>query len=47
VTTDFPPQMKRIPPFTGAFDAYRLAAEGCDDLFATYPPGKVSGGAGV
>ena len=34
----FPEQINKLPPFEGPFDAHRLAAEGCDVLFATYPP---------
>ncbi len=29
----------RCPPFEGPFDAYRLAAEHCEVLFASYPAG--------
>ena len=35
----FPPQIEALPDFDGPFDAYRLAATGCDVLFATYPAG--------
>ena len=35
----FPDQIRRLPAFEGPFDASRLAAEGCDVLFATYPAG--------
>lgn len=35
----FPDRLCRLPEFDGPFDAYRLAAEGCDVLFASYPPG--------
>jgi quercetin dioxygenase-like cupin family protein len=39
VPEDFPEQIRRLPPFDGPFDAFRLAAEGCDVLFASYPAG--------
>jgi quercetin dioxygenase-like cupin family protein len=35
----FPPQIAALPAFDGPFDAYRLAANGCDVLFASYPAG--------
>lgn len=35
----FPPEIEALPDFDGPFDAYRLAADGCDVLFATYPAG--------
>jgi quercetin dioxygenase-like cupin family protein len=40
-TTDdhFPPQIQALHPFDGPFDAFRLPAERCDVLFATYPAG--------
>jgi quercetin dioxygenase-like cupin family protein len=34
-----PPLIRTLPPFDGPFDAFRLAAEGCEVLFATYPGG--------
>ena len=37
----FPERIRSLPPFDGPFDAYRLAAEGCDVLFASYPAGTV------
>jgi len=37
--TPFPPQIAGLPAFAGPFDAHRLAAEGCEVLFATYPAG--------
>jgi quercetin dioxygenase-like cupin family protein len=37
----FPDRIRALPPFDGPFDAYRLAAEGCDVLFASYPAGTV------
>jgi quercetin dioxygenase-like cupin family protein len=33
----FPSLIATLPPFDGPFDAYRLAADGCDVLFASYP----------
>lgn len=38
-TDQFPPQIAALPAFDGPFDAHRLAAEGCEVLFATYPAG--------
>jgi quercetin dioxygenase-like cupin family protein len=35
----FPPEITALAAFDGPFDAYRLAAQGCDVLFATYPAG--------
>ncbi len=35
----FPAALEALPPFDGPFDAYRLAAEGCEVLFASYPAG--------
>ena len=37
----FPPEIRALPEFDGAFDAFRLAADGCEVLFATYPAGTV------
>jgi quercetin dioxygenase-like cupin family protein len=37
----FPDRIRSLPSFDGPFDAYRLAAEGCDVLFASYPAGTV------
>lgn len=37
----FPPEIAALPDFDGPFDAFRLAASGCDVLFATYPAGTV------
>jgi quercetin dioxygenase-like cupin family protein len=39
--TNFPPRIRALPRFEGSFDARRLAAEGCDVLFASYPAGTV------
>ena len=35
----FPAQLLGLPKFDGPFDAHRLAAEGCEVLFASYPGG--------
>ena len=35
----FPELIRGLPAFDGPFDAYRLAASGCDVLFASYPAG--------
>ena len=35
----YPEQIRALPKFEGPFDAYKLAAEGCDVLFASYPAG--------
>jgi quercetin dioxygenase-like cupin family protein len=37
----FPPGIRSLPVFDGPFDAYRLGAEGCEVLFASYPAGTV------
>ena len=34
-----PPRIRALPDFDGPFDAFRLAADGADVLFATYPAG--------
>ncbi len=36
----FPDRIRALEPYDGAFDAYRLAAEGCEVLFASYPAGS-------
>ena len=33
----YPDRIRALPEFDGRFDAYKLAAEGCDVLFASYP----------
>lgn len=33
----FPDIIRTLPEFEGPFDAYRLAASGCEVLFASYP----------
>ena len=35
----FPRLLRELPPFDGPFDAYKLSAQGCDVLFASYPAG--------
>jgi len=35
----FPGLIRDLPDFEGPFDAHRLAAEGCEVLFASYPAG--------
>jgi Cupin domain len=35
----FPDRIQALPPFEGPFDAFQLAAQGCDVLFASYPGG--------
>ena len=35
----FPELICRLPAFDGPFEAFRLAADGCDVLFASYPAG--------
>lgn len=35
--THFPQQLLALPKFDGPFDAYKLAAQSCDVLFASYP----------
>ena len=37
----FPKLLRNLPPFQGAFDAYKLEAKDCDVLFASYPKGTV------
>ncbi|MEO5678904.1 MAG: cupin domain-containing protein [Acidimicrobiales bacterium] len=39
----FPARITRLPAFAGPFDAHRLAAEGAQILFASYPAGTVIG----
>ena len=38
-TPHFPEGIRGLPVFDGPFDAYRLGAEGCEVLFASYPAG--------
>jgi quercetin dioxygenase-like cupin family protein len=35
----YPDRIKTLPLYDGRFDAYKLAAEGADVLFASYPAG--------
>lgn len=35
----FPAEIRALPEFDGPFDAFRLPAEGCQVLFASYPAG--------
>lgn len=37
----FPKQLRSLPKFDGQFDAFKLKAENCDVLFASYPAGTV------
>ena len=37
----FPDLIRALPEFEGPFDAYKLAAQCCDVLFASYPAGTV------
>lgn len=36
---DYPDKIRRLPLFDGRFDAFKLEAEDCDVLFASYPAG--------
>jgi quercetin dioxygenase-like cupin family protein len=38
----FPERIRSLAPFDGPFDAYRLAAEQCEVLFASYPAGTAN-----
>ena len=35
----FPDLVRQLPEFEGPFDAFRLAASGCEVWFASYPAG--------
>lgn len=35
----YPDKIKSLPLYDGRFDAYKLAAQGCEVLFASYPAG--------
>ena len=37
----YPDRIKQLPLYDGRFDAYKLAAEGANVLFASYPAGLV------
>ncbi len=36
----YPDKIRSLPLFDGNFDAYKLSAENCDVLFASYPAGS-------
>ena len=38
-TSSFPERIQRLEPYSERFAAFKLAASGCDVLFATYPAG--------
>jgi len=38
----FPEKIRSLERFSERFDAFKLAASGCDVLFATYPAGTES-----
>ena len=38
-STSFPKKIQELEPFSDRFEAFRLKAESCDVLFATYPAG--------
>jgi len=35
----FPAKIRNLPAFEGPFDAFKLAADSCNVLFASYPAG--------
>ena len=37
----FPALLHDLPRFDGPFEAFKLAAKGCDVLFASYPAGTI------
>jgi len=37
----YPDKIKALPLYDGRFDAYKLGAQDCDVLFASYPAGTV------
>ncbi len=39
--THFPSLLRSLPRFDGPFDAFKLVANDCDVLFASYPAGTV------
>jgi len=39
MTTHYPDRIRQLPAFEGHFEARKLAADGCDVLFASYPAG--------
>jgi len=36
----YPKKIKQLPLYDGRFDAYKLTAENCEVLFASYPAGQ-------
>jgi len=38
----YPDKIRSLPLFDGRFDAYKLAAENCNVLFASYPAGTIA-----
>ena len=40
MSATFPGLIDALPPYVGRFEARRLAAEGCEVLFASYPAGS-------
>ena len=39
MSAQFPERIKKLPLYDGWFDAHKLAAQGADVLFASYPAG--------
>ncbi len=39
MNNNFPRQIRHLPVFDGPFDAFQLAADACNVLFASYPAG--------
>jgi quercetin dioxygenase-like cupin family protein len=39
VSAHFPSRVRALPPFDGPFEAFRLRAEDCEVLFASYSAG--------
>lgn len=37
----YPQRIKNLPVYDGRFDAHKLAADGADVLFASYPAGTI------
>lgn len=37
----YPDKIRSLPLFNGDFDAYKLSAENCEVLFASYPAGTI------
>lgn len=40
---EYPDRVRQLPLYDGQFDAYKLAANGADVLFASYPKGTTIG----